>query len=123
MKSILNILPMLIFFIFYKKYDIFIASKCLIITSGIACILHWLIYNKIDKMNLFSFITILIFGSLTIFFHNSQFIKLKITIIYLVFSTILLMSQFLAKKPLIKTFLEKDIKIPDICWKKINLYW
>jgi len=114
---------MFIFFIFYKFYDIFIASGSLIITSGLICILHWIIYNKIDKIHLFSFFLIVFFGSLTIFFHNSQFIKWKVTIIYMVFSIILLISQFLTKKTMIQRFLEKEIKISNADWRKINFFW
>ncbi|WP_422667200.1 septation protein A [Buchnera aphidicola] len=123
MKGIIHIFPILIFFIVYKNYNIFVASKCLMISSGLSCLLYVLIYNKIDKIHLLSFITILILGSLTIFFHNSQFIKLKVTIIYMFFSTVLLINQFFMKKLLIKNFLKKDITIPDIYWEKINLYW
>lgn len=123
MKQILNILPMLTFFIFYNLYDIFIASGSLIITSGLMCLFYWILYNEVDKINLFSFFAITIFGSLTIFFHNSQFIKWKITIIYVIFSIILLISQFKTKKPIMQRFLEKDIKISDIYWHKINLFW
>lgn len=123
MKKILNLLPILTFFIFYKFYDIFIASEALIFTSGLICIIYWLIYKELDKINFFSFITITIFGSLTIFFHNSQFIKWKITIIYIFFSLILLISQFCTKKPILQRFLEKDIKISNLDWKTINIFW
>ncbi|QCI20413.1 septation protein A [Buchnera aphidicola (Brachycaudus cardui)] len=123
MKQILNILPMFIFFIFYQFYDIFIASGALIIISGLICILHWFLYHEIDKINLFSFFVIAFLGSLTIFFHNSQFIKWKITIIYIIFSVILLSSQFLTKKPIIQRFLEKDINISNVYWHKINFFW
>lgn len=123
MQKILNLLPIITFFIFYKIYDIFIASKFLIIISGFTCILDWIISKKIDKINLISFILIAVFGSLTIFFHNSQFIKWKITIIYIFFSIVLLISQFYKKKPIIQKFLEKNIKLDDIYWKKINFFW
>ncbi|QCI24914.1 septation protein A [Buchnera aphidicola (Rhopalosiphum padi)] len=123
MKKILNLLPILTFFIFYRFYDIFTASKSLIFTSGLTCLLYWIIYKETDKINLFSFITIAIFGSLTIFFHNSQFIKWKITIIYMIFSIILFISQFWKKKPIVQIFLEKDIKISNFYWKKINFFW
>ncbi|AHG60107.1 septation protein A [Buchnera aphidicola] len=123
MKQMLNILPMLTFFIFYQFYDIFIASGALIISSGFICIFYWFLYNEIDKINLFSFFIITFLGSLTIFFHNSQFIKWKITIIYMIFSIILFISQFLTKKTIIQRFLEKEIKISDIYWRKINFFW
>ncbi|QCI23814.1 septation protein A [Buchnera aphidicola (Macrosiphoniella sanborni)] len=123
MKPILNILQMFIFFICYKFYDIFIASGSLIITSGLICVFYWIIYNEIDKINLFSFFMVSFFSFLTIFFHNSQFIKWKITIIYTIFSIILLISQLFTEKPILQRFLEKDIKISDISWYKINIFW
>ncbi|CAL4322375.1 septation protein A [Buchnera aphidicola] len=123
MKKLLNLLSILTFFIFYKFYDIFVASAALIVTSGLTCIIYWMIYKEIDKINLFSFITITIFGSLTIFFHNSQFIKWKITIVYMFFSLILFISQFCTKKPILQRFLEKDIKLSKLDWKKINIFW
>ncbi|QCI18818.1 septation protein A [Buchnera aphidicola] len=123
MQKLLNLLPIIIFFICYKTYDIFIASKFLIIISGLTCILHWIIYKKIDQINLISFIFITIFGSLTIFFHDSQFIKWKITIIYMFFCIVLLTSQFIKKKPIIQIFLEKNIELSNMYWKKINFFW
>ncbi|QCI22137.1 septation protein A [Buchnera aphidicola] len=123
MKQILNIIPMIVFFIFYNLYDIFIASGSLIVMSGTICLFYWIFYNEIDKINLFSFFMITFFGLLTIFFHNSQFIKWKITIIYIVFSMILLISQFFTNKPIIQRFLERDINISSVYWRKINLIW
>lgn len=123
MKKILHLIPMFVFFISYKFWDIFIASEFLIFTSGLICTIHWLLYKEIDKINLFSFFLISFFGILTIFFHNSQFIKLKITVIYTIFSIILFISQFYTKKTIIQRFLDKDIKISDIYWRRINLIW
>ena len=110
MQKILNLLPIITFFIIYKAYDIFIACKFLIIISGIIFILNWIIYKKIEKINLINFILITIFSSLTIFFHNSSFIKWKITIIYMLFFIVLLISQYDGKKPIIQKILEKNIK-------------
>jgi intracellular septation protein len=123
MKQILNIFPMIVFFVFYNFYDIFVASESLIFTSGFICILYWIIYHEIDKMNLFSFITIVLFASLTIFFHDTRFIKWKITIIYMIFAIILFISQFFLKKTIMQRFLENDINISDVYWKKINFFW
>ncbi|QIE01992.1 septation protein A [Buchnera aphidicola] len=123
MKQILNILQMLIFFIVYKYCNIFIASGSLVLTSGCICLFYWIFYNQIDKINIFSFLMISLFSFLTILFHNAQFIKWKITIIYIIFATVLFISQFFTNKPIMQTFLEKDIKIPHQHWRKINFFW
>lgn len=123
MKKILNLFPILTFFASYKFYDIFTASKFLIVISFLVFALYWLIYKKVDKISFFNFITISIFGSLTIFFHDTQFIKWKITIVYILFSIVLLISQFFTKKSIIQRFLEKNIKINNVYWNKINFFW
>ncbi|CAL4322295.1 Probable intracellular septation protein A [Buchnera aphidicola (Protaphis terricola)] len=122
MKKILYLLPIITFFIFYKIYDIFIASEILTIISFVTCILDWIMYKKINKINFLNFITI-IFNSLAIFFHNSYFIKWKITIIYMFISIVLLFSQVFSKKPILQKFLENKIKISNIEWKKLNFFW
>lgn len=114
---------MLIFFIFYKYYNIFVATGLLIFISGLICLYDWIINDLVDKINLFSFITVFIFGILTIFFHDSQFIKWKITIIYFIFSIALFTSQYFTKKPIIQRFLDTKIKLSDIDWYKINFFW
>ena len=79
MQKILNLLPIITFFIIYKAYDIFIACKFLIIISGIIFILNWIIYKKIEKINLINFILITIFFMwilfvwyITIFFSRNK---------------------------------------------------
>jgi len=41
----------------------------------------------------------------------------------MVFSITLLISQFLTKKTMIQRFLEREIKISNIYWRKINFFW
>lgn len=59
-------------------------------------------------MALITFVLVVVFGGLTLFFHNDEFIKWKVTVIYALFAGALLVSQWVMKKPLIQRMLGKE---------------
>lgn len=123
MKTLLDFIPLIIFFIFYKKYDIFVASGALIISSLLVLAVVWIKYRKIETMALISTIIVMVFSGMTVIFHSDVFIKWKVTIIYFLFSATLLISQWIFKTTLIQRFLGKELSLPDQIWRKINLSW
>lgn len=122
MQQLLEFIPLVIFFTIYKTCDIYTATASLIITSLIQLIYMWYKHKKIEKMQLVTTAMILVFGGLTIFTKNADFIKWKVTLVYSIFALILLVSQFL-KKPVIKNILGKEFNLPNITWNKINSAW
>ncbi|XBC40986.1 MAG: septation protein IspZ [Buchnera aphidicola (Nurudea yanoniella)] len=123
MKHILNLIPVFIFFIMYKVFNIFSASIGLMISTVLICILIKIIFKKLDKMDCINCISVLFFGFLTLLFHNSMYIKWKITIIYLCLFFACLISYLFSKKPFIQKILEKKIILKDCIWKKLNIIW
>ncbi|WP_099062848.1 septation protein A [Serratia sp. BW106] len=123
MKQFLDFLPLIVFFAFYKLYDIYVASGALIVATALALVLTWFKYRKIEKMTLITFLMVLVFGTLTLVFHNDLFIKWKVTIIYCLFALALLISQLVLKKPLVQRMLGKELTLPDKVWNTLNLAW
>lgn len=123
MKQLLDFLPLIVFFVCYKLYDIYVASGALIAATALALVAGWLIYRKIEKMTLFTFILVAVFGSLTLIFHNDEFIKWKVTVIYTLFAGALLFSQWIMKKPLVQSMLGKELQLPATIWKRLNTAW
>lgn len=123
MKQLLDFLPLIVFFVFYKLYDIFVASGALIVATAIALVYSWYKFRKLEKMTLVTFVLVAVFGGLTIYFHNSEFIKWKVTIIYALFAGALLIGQWVMKKPLIQSMLGKEITLPENVWARLNLAW
>ena len=74
-------------------------------------------------MALITFVLVAVFGGLTIFFHNDEFIKWKVTVIYVLFASALLFSQWVMKKPLIQRMLGKELTLPQQVWSRLNLAW
>ncbi|XBC37896.1 MAG: septation protein IspZ [Buchnera aphidicola (Meitanaphis elongallis)] len=123
MKFFLNFVPIFTFFIVYKLYDMFIASILLMISTILICVLIKLLFKKIEKIDYINCISVVFFGSLTLFFHNSIYIKWKVTIIYLCFSISFIINYLLVKKPLIRQLLEEKIKLTDCIWKQLDIVW
>ncbi|EOY5051643.1 septation protein A [Serratia marcescens] len=123
MKQFLDFLPLIVFFAFYKLYDIYVASGALIVATALALVFTWVKYRKVEKMTLITFLMVLVFGTLTLVFHNDLFIKWKVTVIYALFALALLISQWGLKKPLVQRMLGKELTLPDKVWSNLNLAW
>ena len=62
----------------------------------------------------------LVFGGLTLFFHDVRFVKLKPTVMNSLFGVALLGGLILRKNPL-KLLLGDAVKMPDEGWRKLTL--
>lgn len=122
MKTILEIAPLIGFFVAYKVKDIYVASLTLVILSLLQIITVLLIYKKIDKMSLIGAIFAIIFGSITYYNQDSSFIKMKVTIINAIMGSILIVS-YMIKKPVLGLMLSDKIKIPEKSWGDLTFLW
>lgn len=122
MKQLIDFIPLIIFFALYKMHDIYVATGALIVATAIQIALTYFIYKKVEKMQLVTFVIVTIFGGMTIFFHDDNFIKWKVTIVYSLFSLGLFVTHLMGK-PIIKGMLAKEITLPDSVWTRINWAW
>ena len=123
MHAIFEYLPLVIFFIFYKFADIYWATGSLIVTSAIQIGYYLIKKQPIPKRNLVLFALILVFGGLTIFFHDDAFLKWKVTIINALFAIALLVSQLVFKKNLIKEMMSEGLTLPEKIWTRLSVAW
>ncbi len=122
MKQLIDFIPLVIFFALYKTHDIYMATGALIVATLIQLLVTWIMYKKIEKMQLITTCLVISFGGMTLFFQDDNFIKWKVTIVYAIFAIGLMVSHFLGK-PLIKGMLGKEISLPDGVWTNINHAW
>lgn len=121
MKFFIDLLPVIIFFAVYKYTDIFYATFSAIIVSIFLAITTYLIKKKIEKMVLINTLLITILGGLTILLKDNTFIMWKPTAIYWLFALVLIVSQFLFKKNLMKQMLGKQVTLQDHAWDHISI--
>lgn len=56
MTPLVDFFLLIIFFVFYKFYDIYVASAVLIATTAMALVMNWIIYRKLEKIQIVTFI-------------------------------------------------------------------
>ncbi len=122
MKQLIEFVPLIIFFVLYKMHDIYIATGALIVATVIQLLILWVLYKKVEKMQLITAALVVVFGAMTLFFQDDNFIKWKVTIVYVLFAAGLLITH-LMNKPLIKGMLSKEISLPEKVWRNINHAW
>lgn len=122
MKQLIDFIPLIIFFALYKLQDIYVATGALIIASALQIIVTYFVYRKIEKMQVITFLMVAIFGGMTIFLHDDNFIKWKVTIVYALFAIGLTVSHAIGKSA-IKCMLGKEITLPEQVWAKVTWAW
>ena len=121
-KSLIEVIPLILFFIANAKYGIIVATKIFVITTLIALVVSYLHLKKVSPPLLITSFLVLIFGGLTIFFKDPTFIKLKPTIVYLLFSSFLFLGLKL-KKNFLKIYLSSLIKLNNLGWDILTKRW
>ena len=121
-KILIDIGPLAVFFIFYTRSGLQASILPLMIATVIAVLFSYILEKKIPIMPTVGAGIVLIFGGLTIYFDNEVFIKMKPTIINLVFAVILY-GGMLIKKPLLKILLGAALKLEEEGWKILTYRW
>jgi intracellular septation protein len=67
-------------------------------------------------------VVVLVFGTLTLYLRDDTFIKLKPTLVYLIFAG-LLGAGLLLKKPLLELLLGSALSLTEEGWRKLTLRW
>lgn len=123
MHAIFEYVPLVIFFVLYKFFDIYVATASLIVTSFLQILYYLVKRQPVPTRNWIFFALIAVFGSLTIFLHDDTFLKWKVTLINEFFAIALLVSHYIFKKNLIKKFLGEALTLPEPTWGKLNFAW
>jgi intracellular septation protein len=127
MQLFYEIIPVFLFFIAFKFYGIYAATVVGIVTTSLQVMLNRIWKGAWDNKQLITLAVFLLFGGLTLYFHDPIFVKWKPTIVFWIFSLTMIGSQLLTKKPLMQRLMENVMQhkaeIPVQVWKKLNVIW
>jgi intracellular septation protein len=122
LKMVLNIAPMAAFFIALYKFDIFVATAALIIATLVSAAITYVKIRRLPVELMVMLPFLLIFGGLTLYLHDEQFIKIKVTVVYLLFAGALLGGLFFGRS-FLSMFLEDAIALDEAGWRKLTIRW
>lgn len=125
-KFLTDFLPLIIFFAVFKTSDsqdpLIDATLYLVGATIIAVVISYILTKKVAKMPLFSAGILGFFGGLTILLQDDIFIKLKPTIINLIFAAILFVGHYY-KKPFLSYLLGEKIRMSQEAWLTLSFRW
>ena len=128
-KSILEFVPLVTFFLAYYYFPnpknftgeelsvekIIFATKVFVPILLFASFLSYLILRTISKMSLITALLVIFFGALTIWFRDPTFIKMKPTIIYLSFASILIIG-LMRNRSLLQSLMGSTLALEERGW-------
>lgn len=123
MKLLFDLFPVFLFFIAFKFQGIYVATAVAMIATTLQIIWAKYRHGKVDVVLWITFAIVGVFGSATLLLHNENFIKWKPTMLYWIFSVILLFSNLIFKKNLMRSLLHEKIALPVHAWNRLNLSW
>jgi intracellular septation protein len=122
LKLALDLGPLLLFFFANSRFNIFVATGTFMVAVLVAMVVSYVLTRHLPIMAIVTAIIVLIFGGLTLFLHNDTFIKIKPTIIYVLFGGVLL-GGLIFNKPLLGTVLDSMFQLTEEGWRKLTLRW
>jgi len=122
LKFTLELGPVLLFFVVYRLFDIFAATAAMMVAVVVTLLVSYTMLKRIPVMPLVTAVIVLIFGSLTLLLHDRTIIKLKVTVLYLLFSGALFYG-LIFDKPLLKIVFDGALHVTKDGWRKLTWRW
>ena len=121
-KLVLDIGPLVLFFVANSRFGIFAATGAFMVAVLSAIAISYVITRHIAIMPVVTAVIVLVFGSLTLVLHDELFIKLKPTIIYVLFGGTLLAGLAL-DKPFLSILFDQMFHLTEEGWRKLTWRW
>jgi len=121
-KLMIELGPLLAFFIAWFVADIFWATGVLMGATLVSVLASKLLLGRVSPVVIATAVIVVVFGSLTFWFGDAHFIKMKPTIINLLFAAVLL-TGLLTGRPLLKLLFGEAFNLTEQGWRKLTVRW
>ena len=122
LKLVLELGPLALFFIAYSRLGLIGATAVMMVTVVVTLSVSYALLRRLPIMPLVTAIIVVIFGSLTLVFHNETFIKMKPTVLYLLFGGALL-GGLAFNRPLLPVLFDGALNVTAEGWRKLTWRW
>ena len=122
LKLALELGPLAVFFLGTTFFDFFIATAAFMAALFLSMAVSFLLTRHLPIMSIVSAVIVGVFGGLTLYLHDETFFRIKPTIIYFLFGSVLLGGLFFGK-PLLSSVLGTAMSLTEAGWKILSLRW
>ena len=121
-KILVEMGPLLAFFIGNWKAGIFWGTGIFMVATVIALAVSWAFTRKFAMVPLISAVFVAIFGALTLYLQSDLFIKVKVTLINALFGAILLGGAAFGRYYL-KVVMGEAMHLTETAWRTLTIRW
>jgi intracellular septation protein len=121
-KQLLEFGPLLVFFGAYWKFGFIWATGALVAATVVSLVVVYAAERKIPKVQLATALLVVVFGGLTVYFKDPAFIKMKVSIINLIFAAVLLGGLWFGRL-FIRDILGQSVSMPESAWRTLTFRW
>lgn len=123
LKLLLDIGPLVVFFAAYFKGNIYVATGAFMAATVTAIAIYWFKVRHIPMSQIITLVIVLVFGGLTLALDDPRFIKMKPTMIYVLFAAILF-GGLATGRSLLKVVFEAAFPpLTEAGWRILTLRW
>jgi intracellular septation protein len=127
MKQLIEWLPLLVFFVVFKVFDIYWATATLMLACVLQMSVHRYRSGKFKPLHVAAVALVLVLGSATLLLHDKRFIQLKPTLLLGAAALAFLGSSVVGRQPFARRMLEsvfsEPLAVTAHAWQVLNLLW
>jgi intracellular septation protein len=121
-KLLIELGPLLAFLCTLGIAGIMWATGVLMCAAVLALVASWQVFGRIAAVPAATAVLVLVFGGLTLWLDDTRFIKVKPTIINLLFAGMLTLGLIL-DRPFLKTLFGEALHLTPEGWRKLTVRW
>lgn len=122
-KLLVDFGPLVAFFFAFSRFGIQTATAVFMAATAAAILFSWVSVRHVPAMTLFSAVLVGVFGGLTLWLKDDVFIKMKPTVIYLIFASILFVGLVRKRNYLKLLFGDAFTGLTERGWRILALRW
>ena len=122
-RMLLDFGPLLLFFgANYLYSDLMLSVKVLVVATIVSLAASWVLERRISMMAAFGCAALVFFAGLTLYFDNELFIKIKPTILTLMFAAAIAGGRAMGRNPL-AAIMGSQVKLTNDGWRIMSWLW